>query len=50
MLLDLMDSIVTGVQTSIIGEWITSGMKESPEELALFIAHIGRNISKQMFR
>lgn len=37
-------ALVTGAQTSLIGEWLSSGMKETPDELAAIITGIGKRI------
>lgn len=43
-------AFVTGVQSSLIGEWINRGMKESPEEFATLITHFLKDIPKQIFK
>ncbi|WP_455543658.1 TetR/AcrR family transcriptional regulator [Intestinibacter sp.] len=42
-------SLVVGVQTSIISEWIKSGMKETPEEMTSMIAKVMHDVPKNIF-
>lgn len=39
-------ALITGAQTSLIGEWLSGGMKETPDELAAIITGIGGTIIK----
>ena len=43
-------AFVIAVQTSIISEWIKSGMKESPEEMVSMITQLMNNVPKNMYR
>jgi len=45
-----MIAIIVGIQTSIIGEWLRSGMKETPEELAELIASILESAPKNLLK
>ncbi|SHO53806.1 TetR/AcrR family transcriptional regulator [Anaerocolumna xylanovorans] len=45
-----MIAIIAGIQTSIIGEWLRSGMKETPEELAELIAAIFESAPKNLLK
>jgi len=41
-------AIIVGVQTGIIREWIGSGMKETPEELAAILTMVIRDVPKNL--
>lgn len=43
-----MIAIIVGIQTSIIGEWLRGGMKETPEELAGLISAIFESAPKNL--
>ena len=40
-------ALIIGVHTSIISEWIKSGMKESPEELVSMLINAIKYLSKK---
>lgn len=42
-------AIIIGIHTSVINEWLRTGMKETPQELASMIAHIMRDVPKNAF-
>jgi len=44
-----MTALITGVQTSVINEWLCSGMKESPEEVALIVTGLMREVPRNLF-
>lgn len=45
-----MIAIIVGIQTSIIGEWLRGGMKETPEEMAELIASIFESAPKNLLK
>lgn len=45
-----MVAIIAGIQTSIIGEWLRGGMKETPEELANLIAALFESAPKNLLK
>jgi len=38
-----------GVQTSIINEWLKTGMKESPKEIVTMITSVMKDIPKNIY-
>lgn len=43
-------SIIVGIQTSIIGEWLRGGMEETPEELAILMASVFESAPKNLLK
>ncbi len=43
-----MIAIIIGIQTSILGEWLSGGMKETPEELADMLAMVFRDVPRNL--
>jgi Transcriptional regulator len=39
-----------GVQTSIINEWLKTGMKETPQEIVSMVAHVMQDVPKNIFK
>lgn len=39
-----------GVQTSIINEWLKTGMKETPQEIVSMITQVMHNVPKNLYR
>jgi len=44
-----MTALITGVQTSIISEWLRTGMEESPQQIAHIITRLMKDVPKNMF-
>lgn len=43
-------ALIIGVHTSIINEWIKTGMKETPEEIVLMIVHLMHDAPKNLYK
>ena len=43
-----MIAIIVGIQTSMIGEWLNGGMKETPEELAGMLASTFQDVPRRL--
>jgi hypothetical protein len=39
-----------GAQTSIINEWLKTGMKETPQEIVSMITQVMQDVPKNMFK
>ena len=43
-------AFIMGIQTSIINEWLKTGMKETPQEIVSMITHVMQDVPKNMFK
>jgi AcrR family transcriptional regulator len=43
-------AFIIGFQTNLINEWITSGMKETPYEIALMITRVFGDVPKNLYK
>ena len=43
-------SFAMGIHTSIMNEWLKTGLKESPEEIVTMITHVMNDVPKNLFK